>query len=162
MQAQTLTNFNKAKNLGLSIIPIVTKIDLPNSQPEETALAMASTFSLDPDHVIMTSAKKSIGIKNVIEAVIDRLPSPDSLIHPSDANFMGRVVDSWFDEHRGVVCLIQCVGGILKEGQRITTFASIKEAKDIDSRSDFGVQEIGLLTPAPLRTKYLSSGQVRD
>ena len=76
IQAQTLANHAKAISLGLSIIPVVTKIDLPNAQPEETALAMNSTFGVDPDTVIMTSAKKNIGIKEVLEAVIDNLPSP--------------------------------------------------------------------------------------
>ena len=65
-----------------------------------------------------------------------------------------------FDEHRGVVCLIQAIGGSLKENARITTFASIKESKDIDSRSDFSVQEIGVLTPKSLRTTHLRTGQV--
>ena len=61
VQAQTLANHAKAKALGLEIIPVVTKIDLPNAQPEETALAMGSTFGVDPDSVILTSAKKQVG-----------------------------------------------------------------------------------------------------
>lgn len=160
VQAQTLTNFGKAKKLGLGIIPIVTKIDLPNSQPEETALAMGTTFSLDPDTVIPTSAKKNIGTKEVIEAIIDRLPSPKAGLNGKNTPFMGRIVDSWYDEHRGVVCLVQAIGGVLEEGQRMTTFASVRESRDLDSRSDFSIQEIGLLTPTPLRTKVLSAGQV--
>ena len=164
VQAQTLANYAKAKALGLEIIPAVTKIDLPNAQPEETALAMSTTFSVDPDTVILTSAKKQIGILEVLEAVVDRLPSPvaqnGSLREVSTGPFLGRVVDSWFDEHRGVVCLIQGIGGTLVEGQRITTFASVRESKDIDTRSDFSVQEIGILTPATLRTSSLRSGQV--
>ena len=162
VQAQTLANHSKAKALGLEIIPVVTKIDLPNSQPEETALAMGSTFSLDPDAVILTSAKKQIGVLEVLEAVVDRLPSPvqNGSLREPNGPFLGRVVDSWFDEHRGVVCLIQAVGGTLHEGERITTFASVREAKDIDTRSDFSVQEIGILTPSPLRTSSLRTGQV--
>mmetsp|Transcript_20440 Transcript_20440/g.28111 ORF Transcript_20440/g.28111 Transcript_20440/m.28111 type:complete len:590 (+) Transcript_20440:144-1913(+) len=176
IQAQTLANYEKAMNLGLTIIPIVTKIDLPNAQPEDAALSMASAFQLDPDSVIMTSAKKQIGILDVMHAIVDRLPPPLAFssnpmnshhLSSLSANhaglnsaFHGRIVDSWFDEHRGVVCLVQVVGGQLKEGQRITTFASIKESKEIDSRSDFSVQEIGVLTPGPLRTSSLSTGQV--
>ena len=164
IQAQTLENYEKAKKLGLEIIPVVTKIDLPNSQPEETALLMATSFGIDPDLAIMTSAKKMVGIKDIIEAVIDRLPSPnaDSSIGDNSISdkFMGRIVDSWFDSHRGVVCLIQSVAGSLKEGQRITTVASIKESKDVDGKSDFSTQEIGILTPRSLRTGELSVGQV--
>jgi len=160
IQAQTLANHAKACSLGLTIIPVVTKIDLPSAQPEDTALAMGSTFGVDPDGVIMTSAKANIGIRDVLEAVVDRLPSPALTTKDAEGPYLGRVVDSWFDEHRGVVCLVQVVGGQVKEGQRITTFASVREAKDIDSRSDFSVQEVGLLTPTPLRTGILRTGQV--
>lgn len=161
IQAQTLANHAKAKALGLNIIPIVTKIDLPNAQPIETALMMGTTFGVDPDKVIMTSAKKNIGIKEVLEAVIDELPSPKAAFGGNaSGNFHGKIVDSWFDEHRGVVCLIQAVAGSLQEGDRVATFASMKEAADLDTRSDFSVQEIGILTPTPLRTSSLTTGQV--
>ena len=160
IQAQTLANHAKAKNLGLNIIPVVTKIDLPNAQPEDTAVSMGTTFDLDPDSVIMTSAKQNIGIKEVLEAIIDRLPSPESHSKSKSGPFLGKIVDSWFDEHRGVVCLLQIIGGTVTENQRITTFASIAEANDIDSRTDFSVQEIGILTPNPIRTSSLRTGQV--
>lgn len=159
VQAQTLANFNKAKALDLTMIPIVTKIDLPNAMPEETAKSMCSTFGLEVSSVIRTSAKQRIGIDDVLAAIIDRLPHPD-LNKTPDSPFMARVVDSWFDEHRGVVMLLQCISGTLKEGDRITTFASAKEALDIDNRKEFSVQEIGLLTPGTLRTRILGTGQV--
>lgn len=160
IQAQTLSNFEKARVLGLKIIPVVTKIDLPNAQPEECALNMATTFSLDPEDCIMTSAKQAIGILDVMQAVVDRLPSPVQASKHPDGPFYGRVVDSWFDECRGVVCLVQVIGGVLREGDRITTYASAKESKDIDNRMDFSVQEIGVLTPKTLRTTSLRTGQV--
>eukprot|EP00605_Chrysophyceae_sp_TOSAG23-4_P001783 GSChrysophyteH1.ASY1.ANO1.1972.1 assembled CDS len=160
IQAQTLATHEKAKNLGLQIIPVVTKIDLPGAQPEDVALNMASTFDLDPSSVIPTSAKAGIGVLEVLEAVHSHVS--DEPVDTGNANgrFCGRIVDSWYDEHRGVVCLIQAVGGSLQEGQRITTYASVKETKDIDTRSDFSVQEIGLLTPQSLRTGVLRTGQV--
>jgi len=180
IQAQTLANHEKARKLGLAIIPVVTKIDLPSAQPEDTALAMGTTFGVDPSDAIMTSAKANIGVLEVLQAVVDRLPSPASSLSSSltsssssssssssttttttiNGPFMGRIVDSWFDEHRGVVCLVQGVGGVLTEGARITTFASVQEAKDIDTRSDFSTQEVGVLTPTPLRTGTLRTGHV--
>jgi GTP-binding protein LepA len=160
VQAQTLANFGKAKALGLNIIPVVTKIDLPNSQPEDTALAMGTTFSLDPESVIMTSAKAGIGVEDVLRAVVDRLPSPRAISKDENGQFYGRIVDSWFDEHRGVVCLVQVIGGKLIEGQRISMYASSKESKDVDHRTDFSVQEIGILTPQSVRTSMLRAGQV--
>lgn len=160
VQAQTLANFGKAKNLGLKIVPVVTKIDLPNSQPEDTALAMGTTFSIEPESVIMTSAKAGIGIEEVLNAIVDTLPSPASTCFPRSGAFHGRIVDSWFDEHRGVVCLVQVVGGKIVEGQRISMYASIKETMDVDTRTDFSVQEVGILTPQSVRTSELRAGQV--
>lgn len=168
IQAQTLGNYEKAKKLGLTIIPVVTKIDLPTSQPEETALLMGTTFGIDPDRVVMTSAKKMIGIQQLLETIVDTLPPPTTNGSRSDVTddksysspFLGRIVDSWFDEHRGVVCLIQATSGELKEGQRISTYASMRVTKEIDTRTDFSVQEIGLLTPTQLRTGMLACGQV--
>jgi elongation factor 4 len=189
IQAQTLSNHEKARVLGLSMIPVVTKIDLPNAQPEEAALNMGTTFGLDPDQVIMTSAKKGVGIKEVLEAVVDRLPSPAASSQRRDGPCMCRIIDSWYDEHRGVVCLVQMVGGSLREGQRMTTYASSKNEEkyksnigtdtlilnnnasnslsstagtiDIsDHKVDYSVQEIGIITPSPVRTKILTTGQV--
>ena len=104
VQAQTLSNYKKARDLGLSLIPVVTKIDLPNAQPEETAKAMSTTFSLPLTDVIHTSAKQNIGITSVLEAIVDRLPPPSMHITEDVKvvnNFLARIVDSWFDEHRG-------------------------------------------------------------
>jgi GTP-binding protein LepA len=160
VQAQTLTNFQKATELGLAIIPVVTKIDLPNANPVDTALSMGTTFGVDPEEVIPTSAKQQIGIKDLLETIVDKLPPPDVAEDAAEKSFRGRIVDSWYDDRRGVICLVQVTEGVLKEGVRITTYASAKEAKDIDSRSDFSVQDVGLLTPAPLRTHRLTAGQV--
>jgi small GTP-binding protein len=104
VQAQTLSNFEKARNLGLAIIPIVTKIDLPFSRPDDAALNMSSTFELDPEDVIHTSAKKKIGVLDVLKAIVDRLPPPVLRNTETDQRrtaegrpepFYGRIVDSW-------------------------------------------------------------------
>jgi elongation factor 4 len=155
---------------------VVTKIDLPTAQPEDAALAMATTFQVDPTDVIMTSSKTRVGILEVMRAVVDRLPSPvvsmrEAVQYGKDAldpelsqryssRFHGRIVDSWFDEHRGVVCLVQAVAGSLREGDKISTYASVQESKDIDSKTEFSVQDIGLLTPSALRTGRMRTGQV--
>lgn len=105
VQAQTLANYGKAKDLDVSVIPVITKIDLPFAQPEEAALSMHAVFGFDPDTCIMTSAKKFEGIDEVIKMIVDEVPSPAaSCGHQSD-KFKGRIVDSWYEEHRGLVCL---------------------------------------------------------
>jgi translation elongation factor EF-4 len=121
---------------------------------------METTFQIDSNTVIMTSAKQNIGVLDVLEAIVDILPSPRNISSHETTPFRGRIVDSWFDEHRGVVCLVQVIGGVLTEGQRISNFASVKEFKDIDDRVDFSVQEIGVLTPTALRTQSIRPGQV--
>lgn len=173
VQAQTLSTFYKAQNLGLNIVPIVTKIDLPNAEPEDAALTMEATFGIDATEVIMTSAKQNIGIKEVLYSVIDNIPSPLSLTEEyRDATpaywekhgnkFHGRIIDSWYDEHRGVICLVQGVTGTLKEGMKITMFNSLKDTKGEvnDNRVEFSVQEIGVLSPSALRTQCITEGQV--
>lgn len=214
IQAQTLANYRKATALGLQIIPVVTKIDLPTAQPIETALVMGTTFGFDPEDAIMTSAKQKIGIGEVIHAIIDNIPAPvpaleahiskkfaeqaralqrlvaaagtengeetrgegkggasvaldtdaDVNVNQTAGRFMGRIVDSWFDEHRGVICLIQVLSGHLRENQRITCYASINEVKADasvnDNRTEFGLQEIGVMTPKMARTGSLIGGQV--
>jgi elongation factor 4 len=226
IQAQTLATYSKAIELGLVIVPAVTKIDLPGAMPIDVALNMGTTFDLDPSDVIQTSAKANIGVLEVLEAIIDCVPSPptdlrsllstgkdaatstliksitiDSSINENkkeiktetetdavidteanananaittttvrdvsdiytkdeESRFCGRIVDSWYDEHRGVICLVQVVSGTLKEGQRMSTYASVEETKDIDARTEFSVQDVGFLTPLTLRTKTLRKGQV--
>lgn len=164
VQAQTIANHQKAVKLGLSIIPVVTKIDLPNAQPEDTALSMGTTFGIEPEAAIMTSAKAGIGIDELLPAIVERLPSPRVYSKESEGPFYGRIVDSWFDEHRGVVCLIQVVGGSISEGSRISMYATtiLGEKSDDDDfkKLEYSVQEVGVLTPQSLRTKELRTGQV--
>ena len=164
----------------------MTKTDLPNAAPEDTALIMATTFKLDPSDVILTSAKKNLNILSVFEAIVDRLPcptllqssssssssssSPSSSVSSSESYFLARIVDSWFDEHRGVICLAQLVSGSLKEGQRISILSACSPSSEEGENShmngqnnmktDFSVQEVGILTPTALRTNSLRVGQV--
>jgi translation elongation factor EF-4 len=85
-------------------------------------------------------------------AVVDRLPSPIADCGDSGGNLMGRIVDSWYEEKRGMIMLLQIVAGSLREGQRIIAYASSREYADEFSK-DVSVQEIGLLTPTTLRTR---------
>ena len=146
IQAQTLDTYSKAKALGLHIIPVVTKTDLPNADPVRVAIAMSSAFGVDPDSVIMTSAKRSEGIDDILHAIIDQIPSPShtalvdatypelqAAVQSSKTQngtrlpFLARIVDSWFDRHRGVVCLVQCLQGRLDEGKRLTAYAAVAQ-----------------------------------
>ena len=105
VQAQTLANYGKAKDLNVSVIPVITKTDLPFAQPEEAALSMSAVFGFDPDTCIMTSAKKFEGIDDVIDAIVSDIPSPTASSGKNTDKFKGRIVDSWYEDHRGLVCL---------------------------------------------------------
>jgi GTP-binding protein LepA len=162
VQAQTLQTHQKAKDLQLKIVPVATKIDLPSAQPEETALIMATSFDLNPDDVIMTSAKTNTGVDKLLEAIVDEVPSPTKYMAPwSGHELLARIIDSWYDQHRGVVCLIQIIQGKLREADRITTYASATSyTSEAGTTADFSVQECGVLSPLQLRTQVLDSGQV--
>jgi GTP-binding protein LepA len=94
-------------------------------------------------------------VDEVLQAVVDRLPSPRAACGESDGNLTARIIDSWYEEKRGMIMLVQIVSGSLREGQRIIAYASSREFADEFSK-DVSVQEIGLLTPTSLRTRSLS------
>ena len=181
IQAQTLATFNAARDMGLAIIPVITKIDLPNARPDEATLQACIAFDLEPEDVLLISAKTGEGVGEILPAIISRIPAPrpstwaqcyyDSKVLkemqrnrsetteedinqvPYSAPCRARVVDSWFDSHRGVISLIQVIDGVLLENERITTCL-------LDGRESFTVQELGFLTPRMVRCRALFPGQV--
>ena len=115
VQAQTVANYNTAAAAGLTVLPVLTKIDLPGADPEPCLNALESVFGLNPNDALWTSAKTGVGIDDVLPAIIDRVPPPGS----NDKRGMPlRVLlfDSWFDAYRGVVCSVLVVEGVLRPG----------------------------------------------
>ncbi|CAM9644331.1 unnamed protein product, partial [Hapterophycus canaliculatus] len=177
VQAQTLSTAKAAQAAGLKLVPVVTKIDLHHANVEDAILLVATTFDLDTDDVIPTSAKtgegidearifKRTGVRRVLAAIVERVPPPPREVDPA-APLRARLVDSWFDSVRGVVCLVEVVNGCLVEQDRIVPYhlkyGSSSEAaggSGSTSSETFSVQEVGLLTPAPTRTGALYPGQV--
>lgn len=155
VQAQTFAAWEAARAAGVLVVPVVTKVDLPHANAEDAALGVATTFDLDPEDVIATSAKAGLGIEEVLSAIVDRIPPPPSVTGAELLPLRARLVDSWFDPARGVVCLIQVVEGCIQEGDRVTT-SRIATSGD----TGFSVQEVGLLAPAPVRTRWLGPGHV--
>ncbi|CAM9696496.1 unnamed protein product [Chrysoparadoxa australica] len=157
IQAQTLSTYQAAVEAGLDIVACATKIDLPNAEPEDCILAMATAFDLDPEDIIPTSAKTGEGVRELLEAIVQRIRPPNyEPCLASPAKLQARVVDSWFDNIRGVICLVQVVSGVLSEQERVTTWQLLHGT----SQQDYSVQEVGLLTPSTLRTGALYPGQV--
>ncbi len=158
VQAQTFAVYDAATDLGVKIIPAITKCDIEHVDKQESALGLASAFDFDPEDVIATSAKTGEGIDELVDAIIERIPPPrnQSLVE-DDTTARAYLVDTWHDPFRGVVCLLQVVTGTIREGERITIVSCSGSS---GSPTPFPVQEVGVLSPSPIRTRVLGSGHV--
>lgn len=148
VQAQTMANFYLAFDQDLYVIPVMNKIDLPTADPERVSREMDSLFDFKREEIIEASAKANIGTYDILNAIVDRIPSPSGdRAQPLKA----LLFDSWFDEYRGVVCLVALHDGELKKGDRITLAHDKKE---------YEILELGLMFPEPTAMPALYAGQV--
>ncbi len=148
VQAQTMANFFLAFDQDLTIIPVLNKIDLPAADPERVTKQITSLFDFKPEEVIPASAKANIGTTAILEAVIDRIPAPK--VDP-EKPLKALLFDSWFDDYRGVVCLIAVHDGMIKKGDQI----SLAQAD-----ASYEVLELGLMYPELTPMPALYAGQV--
>eukprot|EP01100_Stratorugosa_tubuloviscum_P011437 TRINITY_DN509_c0_g1_i2.p1 TRINITY_DN509_c0_g1~~TRINITY_DN509_c0_g1_i2.p1 ORF type:complete len:507 (-),score=169.76 TRINITY_DN509_c0_g1_i2:858-2378(-) len=148
IQAQTLANYYLSIENNLEIIPVINKIDLSSAQPQLFAEEIENVLGLASTDCLMISAKTGSGIEELFEAIVKRVPIPEG---DSRKTFRGLLFDSWFDVHRGVVCVIKVVDGSLKKGDKITSIGTKKE---------FEVFDIGILHPEQISTGALYTGQV--
>jgi GTP-binding protein LepA len=148
VEAQTLANAYLAVEHNLEIIPVINKIDLPGAQPEEVRRQIEEIIGLDASGAILTSAKEGIGITDVLEAVIARLPPPAG--DPS-APLKALIFDSWYDAYRGVVIVARVIDGVLRPGTKITLMAQ---------GQDYEIEEIGVFSPKPQPIAELGPGEV--
>lgn len=148
IQAQTLATYYAAKERGLHVVPVLTKIDMPHAQPEDAILSLSSLLDADPDTVLLTSAKSGEGIEDVLPAVVDRLPPPEA---DPTAPLKCLLVDSYYDDYRGTICLVKVVEGAIYPGDKICS--SHQQTK-------YDVQETGVLLPQRHKTEGLFAGQV--
>uniref|UniRef100_A0A2P2LSQ0 Uncharacterized protein MANES_17G023200 n=1 Tax=Rhizophora mucronata TaxID=61149 RepID=A0A2P2LSQ0_RHIMU len=148
VQAQTVANFYLAFESNLAIIPVINKIDQPTADPDRVKAQLKSMFDLEPSDCLLTSAKTGQGLEHVLPAVIDRIPPP-----PGDRSSPLRMllVDSYYDEYRGVICHVAVVDGMLCKGDKIS-FAATGHAYEI--------AEVGIMHPELTPTGVLLTGQV--
>ena len=111
VEAQTLANAYLAVENNLEIIPVINKIDLPSAQPEEARRQIEEIIGLDGSGAILASAKEGHGVKEILEAIVTRLPPPDG---DPDAPLKALIFDSWYDAYRGVVIVVRVIDGVLK------------------------------------------------
>lgn len=148
VQAQTMANFFLAFEQGLDIIPVINKIDMANADPERIAKEMNKAFDTELDDLLYISAKTGQGLDTLFPAIIQRIKSPKN---EPDKPFKGLLFDSWFDEYRGVICLIEVIDGALKKGDNITAAYT---------GESYEVLDIGIMYPDPYPTGALYTGQV--
>ena len=147
IEAQTLANLYLALDANLKIIPVINKIDLPNADPEKVKDELVNTIGFERDEIILCSGKTGEGVVELLDAVVERIPSPKS---ESD-NLRALIFDSYFDPYKGVVILIRVFDGLLKVGDKIHF---------INSEADYEVLELGKHTPHEVKKDKLSAGEV--
>lgn len=148
VQAQTMANFFLAFEQDLTIIPVINKIDMANADPERIAKEMEKAFDIHSEDILLVSAKMGIGIDELFAAVIERIKPPTG---SDTGKFKGLLFDSWYDEYRGVICLIEVIDGSIKKGDNITA---------AHAGLSYEVLDIGLMYPEPHPTGALYTGQV--
>ncbi len=148
VEAQTLANAHLATDAGLEIIPVLNKIDLPGAEPERVRRQIEDVIGIDASRAIPASAKQGLGIDEILEAIVERLPPPggDPL-----APLRAMVFDSWFDQYRGVVILVHVVDGRLAPGMKVKLMAG---------GGSYEVEQLGVFTPKPVPVEALEAGEV--
>ncbi len=148
VEAQTVANLHLANQAGLKVIPVINKIDLPNADVDAVKKQLEDILAIPAEEAIEASAKKGIGIEEILEAVVERIPAPT----PDTAESMRSLVfDSVFDQFRGVVSYIRVMGGEIKRGTGIRTMATGKT---------YEVKEVGVFTPKQTALDSLQTGDV--
>lgn len=148
VEAQTLANVYLAIDDDLEIVPVINKIDLPAADPERVKNEIENVVGLDASDAVMASAKQGIGIPELLEQIVEKVPAPDGDL---DAPLQALIFDSKYDDYRGVVLSVRLFEGMVKPGDKI---------KLMNSGSVYEVNEVGVNSPDPLKRDYLMAGDV--
>jgi len=148
VEAQTIANLYLALEHDLEIIPVINKVDLPSADPERVRQQIGDLFGFDPQDAILASAKTGLGVQEILEAIVQRIPAPKGL---PDQPMQALIFDSQYDPYKGVVLYFRIFQGRLAVGDRIKMMATGKE---------FEVTELGIFRPAMVPVAELQSGEV--
>jgi len=148
VEAQTVANCYTALDLGVEVVPVLNKMDLPNADPENARTEIEDVIGIDATDAIPCSAKTGLGIDEILEAIVHKMPAPRG--NP-DGPLRAMIVDSWFDPYVGVVMLVRVVDGRLVKGERIKMMAS---------GAMYNADNIGVFTPANEPRPTLEAGEV--
>ncbi len=148
VEAQTVANCYTALDLGVEVVPVLNKMDLPQADPDNAKAEIEDVIGIDASDGIPCSAKTGMGIEDILEAVITRMPPPRG--NPEGPP-RAMIIDSWFDNYVGVVMLVRVVDGLLKRGDRIRMMAT---------NAVYGVEQMGVFTPKSISKEVLHAGEV--
>ena len=148
VEAQTVANCYTAIEQGVEVIPVLNKIDLPSANPEQAISEIEDVIGIDAKDAIHASAKNGIGIEDILESVIERVPPPRG---NADAPLKALIIDSWFDNYVGVVMLVRVVDGMLKPKDKILLMSS---------GATYLCEQVGVFTPKSQIRESLSAGEV--
>ena len=148
VEAQTVANCYTALDLGVTVVPVLNKMDLPQADPENAKQEIEEVIGIDATDAIPCSAKTGMGIDEILEAVIARIPPPRG--NP-DAALRAMIIDSWYDAYVGVVMLVRVVDGRLAKGDRIKLMAS---------EATYTAEQLGVFTPQTEARQALEAGEV--
>ena len=148
VEAQTVANCYTALELGVEVVPVLNKMDLPNADPDNARAEIEDVIGIDATHAIPCSAKTGMGIEEILEAVVTRIPSPKG--NPASP-LRAMIIDSWFDSYVGVVMLVRVVDGRLAKGERIKMMAS---------GAVYNADNLGVFTPGNEPRDALEAGEV--
>src|SRR5215475_6655411 len=148
VEAQTLANSYLAINHGLEIIPVINKIDLQSADIPRTKEMIEGAVGLDASNALPISAKTGLGVPEVLEAIVKRIPPPKG---QPERHLQALIFDSWFDPYRGVIVFVRIFQGTVRKGQKIRLWSNGRT---------FEVETVGVLTPKPVEIEELTAGEV--
>jgi GTP-binding protein LepA len=148
VEAQTLANTHLASEHNLEIIPVINKIDLPSAEPERVKEQIENIIGLDCSGAILASAKEGTGVREMLEALVARLPAPKG---SAEMPLKALIFDSWYDSFRGVIILVRVLDGTIRRKMKVRMMATGK---------DYEVEEVGVFTPKLKPAEELSVGEV--
>ena len=148
VQAQTISNLYMAIDHNLEIIPVINKIDMPNAMPEEVEDEIVDLIGCDPKDIIRASGKTGVGVPDILEAIIKRIPSPTGDVN---APLQALIFDSIFNSFRGIITLCKVENGVIKKGDKV---------KFVQTGMEYTADEVGVLKMEMMPTQQLSTGEV--
>ncbi|HEX9831005.1 MAG TPA: translation elongation factor 4, partial [Thermodesulfobacteriota bacterium] len=148
VEAQTVAHAFLAADSGLELVPVINKIDLPASDPERVKKEIEEVIGIGAEDAILASAKEGIGTKEILEAMVKKIPHPRG---SSDAHLKALIFDSWFDSYQGVVMLVRVFEGKIKTGMRIQLMSTGKT---------YEVKKLGIFSPRAVEVGEISTGEV--